>query len=120
AVLRVGQGHVGQIAGLALLGNGKTLLTSGKDDTLRLWDLTSGKPTGRLVVPRSRPKSMAVSADGKLLAVLAPDGTLQVLELPHGMLRKEWRVEAVKNLARIAFSLGGPWVVANGFNPTPS
>src|SRR5438874_977256 len=97
AVLRVGQGHVGQVAGLALLGNGATLLTSAKDDTLRLWERASGNPAGRLVVPRSRPKSMAVTADGKLLAVLAPDGKLQLLALPDGRLRKEWQAGTAKH-----------------------
>jgi hypothetical protein len=38
AVLRMGQGHVAQLAGLALLDNGRTLLTGAKDDTLRLYE----------------------------------------------------------------------------------
>jgi len=62
ALLRMGNGHVGQVAGLGLLDNGKTLLTSAKDDTLRLWDLESGKLTGQIVVPHSRPKSILLFA----------------------------------------------------------
>jgi hypothetical protein len=116
AVLRVGRGHVGQLAGLGLLDNARTLLTSAKDDTLRLWDLKSGKATGQIVVPHSRPKSIAVRPDGKLLAVLAPDGKLQLVELPRGKLLREWQAETVKNVGSVAFSPDGKWVVANGLN----
>ncbi len=116
AVVRVGQGHVGQLAALGLLDNGRTLVTSAKDDTLRLWDLASGKPLGQLVVPRSRPKSIAVRPDGKLLAVLAPSGKLQLLELPNGRKVKEWQAETVKNVGSIAFSPDGKWVVSSGLN----
>ncbi|MCI0463765.1 MAG: WD40 repeat domain-containing protein [Gemmataceae bacterium] len=116
AVLRVGHGHGSQVAGLGLLDNGRTLLTSAKDDTLRLWDLASGKSTGRIVAPHSRPKSIAVRPDGKVLAVLAPDGKLQLLELPRGKLLKEWQAETVKNVGSVAFSPDGKWVVSNGMN----
>ena len=118
ALYRVGNGHVGQVAALGLIDNGKTLLTSAKDDTLRLWDLESGKPTGQIVVPHSRPKSIAVRPDGKLLAVLTPSGKLQLLELPGGKLLKEWQAETVKNVGSIAFSPDGKWVVSNGTEST--
>ncbi len=54
ALLRVGRGHNGLVAGLGLLDNGRTLLTSAKDDTLRLWNLESGKPTGQLAEQQRR------------------------------------------------------------------
>src|SRR5262245_56044489 len=82
--LRVGQGHVKQVAALGLLDGGRTLLTSAMDDTLRLWNLDSGKLTSEITAPHSRPKSVVVSPDGKSLALLTPDGKLQVLELPSG------------------------------------
>src|SRR3954452_13923372 len=53
ALFRVGRGHVGQIAALGLVDNAKTLLTSAKDDTLGLWDLKTGKTSGRIVAPHS-------------------------------------------------------------------
>jgi hypothetical protein len=114
--LRVGQGHVKQVAGLGLLDGGRTLLTSAKDDTLRLWNLESGKLTGEIVAPHSRPKSVSVSPDGKLLALLTPDGNLQALELPSGKLFKEWPAETVANVGSVAFSPDSKWVVSNGMN----
>src|SRR5437764_5424903 len=72
ALVRVGHGHVAQLAGLGLLHDGKTLLTAAKDDTLRLWDLDSGKLTGQFEAPHTRPKAVVVSPDGKTLALLTP------------------------------------------------
>src|SRR5262245_1390645 len=116
ALVRVGEGHVDQVAGLGLLDHGKTLLTSAKDDTLKLWNLQSGKSTGQIVAPHSRPKSIAVGPDGKLLAVLTPAGKLQILELPEGRLLKEWQAETVKNIGSVSFSPDGKWVASSGMN----
>jgi dipeptidyl aminopeptidase/acylaminoacyl peptidase len=112
-LVRVGMGHEGQLSGLGLLDNGATLLTSAKDDTLRLWDLETGKPKGEIVAPRSRPKSIAVAPDGKLLAVLTPDRKIQLLESP-GRLVREWQTEEFKNVGSVAFSPDGKCVVSSG------
>src|SRR5438045_3855457 len=98
ALLRVGDGHVAQLAGLGLLHDGKTLLTAAKDDTLRLWDLTSGKLAGQFVAAHTRPKAVVVSPDGKTLALLTPAGKLQLRELPGGQVRREWQAETFKNV----------------------
>jgi hypothetical protein len=112
-LVRVGLGHEGQLTGLGLLDGGRTLLTSAKDETLRLWDLETGKPKGEIVAPRSRPKSVAVAPDGKLVAVLTPDRKVQLLE-PPGRLVREWQTEEFKNVGSIAFSPDGKCVVSSG------
>jgi WD40 repeat protein len=109
----VGLGHEGQLTGLGILDNGRTLLTSAKDDTLRLWDLETGKPKGQIVAPRSRPKSIAVAPDGKLLAVLTPDRKIQLLESP-GRLVREWQTETFKNVGSVVFSPDSKCVVSSG------
>jgi WD40 repeat protein len=56
---------------LAVVGpEGKQLATLGHTDaTVRLWDLTTGKEIAKHKHQRFEPSSMAVSADGKLLAL---------------------------------------------------
>jgi WD40 repeat protein len=45
AVLR---GHTAEVESIAFAPDGKILASGGKDGTLRLWDLASGKETARL------------------------------------------------------------------------
>ncbi len=80
-----------------------------------MWDLETGKPKGQFLARHSRPKSIAVSPDGKWLAVLTPEGKLQLLE-PPGKLVREWQAETYKNVGSVAFSPDSKWLVSNGRN----
>ena len=91
--------------------DGRKLLTRAKDDTLRFWDLETGKPKGQIVAPRSRPKSVAVAPDGKLLAVLTPDRKIQLLE-PPGRLVREWQTFII--VGSVAFSPDSKCVASSG------
>jgi RNA polymerase sigma factor (sigma-70 family) len=83
------ENHVGWLSRVAVLGNGKTLLSCGADDAIRMWDLQSGKAAGQFAVPHSYPRAVAISADGKLLAAGAADGTIRFVELPAGKVVRQ-------------------------------
>ncbi len=69
---------------LAVVGpEGTQLATLGHTDaTVRLWDLTTGKEIANYKHRKSQPSSMAVSADGKLLALGDWKHEVILLQLP--------------------------------------
>jgi RNA polymerase sigma factor (sigma-70 family) len=85
--------HLGYIVGMALIDNGRTLLTSAADDTIRLWDPATGKRQGQFVALRTRPATIAVAQAARLLAVGTKDGKIQLLELPRGNLTQQIQVD---------------------------
>jgi len=52
---------------LSFFANSKRLLTGGRDESLRIWEATTGEPRGGPIKHSHRLRSLAVSADGKLL-----------------------------------------------------
>jgi WD40 repeat protein len=75
--------HPISIHRLAVVGpEGKQLVTLGQDTMIRLWDLTTGKEIAKHKHDKFTPSSMAVSADGKLLAVGDWNLDVLLLQLP--------------------------------------
>jgi WD40 repeat protein len=61
-------GHHDAVLNLAYSPDGRTLVSSSRDHTIRLWDVTTAPPTTRAVIKRPSPAAVAVSPDGRLLA----------------------------------------------------
>jgi RNA polymerase sigma factor (sigma-70 family) len=61
--------HEGGFVSLAFSPDGKLLASSGKDKTLRLWDVATRKEVRRFEVPADNWNTLAFSADGRRLAV---------------------------------------------------
>jgi WD40 repeat protein len=101
---------------LAFLPDGKTLAVTA-DNTLRLWDVGSGRERRRFTTPlrqgvfRTRITCFAVSPDGKLLAAGCEDGVARVWETDTG---KEFRRFEEKNtsVVKLAFSPDGKRLAA--------
>jgi WD40 repeat protein len=72
-------GHTGWINSLDILPDGRTLLSSSMDQTLRLWNLDVGNET--LCLPGSGP---VVNPSGRLLVSGSEDNTLKVWDLDSG------------------------------------
>src|SRR5262245_5683069 len=68
AVARIGStrlAHGGPVECLALAPDGKTLASTGRDGTLRVWDLRSGGEARRLALPGPKHvQQLAFSPDG--------------------------------------------------------
>ncbi|MBA4062266.1 MAG: hypothetical protein C0501_00905 [Isosphaera sp.] len=84
-------GHTEVVRGLEFSPDGRHLLSGGMDETLRVWDVAAGKevvrykPLVRTAQPDNVPNgrgihAMAVSPDGKLLAVGGNDRAVKVWE----------------------------------------
>ncbi|MEV6851210.1 NACHT and WD repeat domain-containing protein [Actinoplanes sp. NPDC051411] len=61
-------GHQKAVVNLAYSADGRTLVSSGNDHTIRLWDVTTANPVTRAVLTRPGTTAIAVSPDGRLLA----------------------------------------------------
>ncbi len=69
-------GHVSWVPGLAFTANGQRLVSSGADQTVRIWDLAARTETGALHGHLSEVYCVAVSPDGHTLVSGCKDGTL--------------------------------------------
>jgi RNA polymerase sigma factor (sigma-70 family) len=98
--------HGDGIRCLALAPDGKTLVSAGGDNLVRLWDLATDRPVHDF---GGKQKSfvfrIALSPDGKLLATLHQDYAVRLWEVVSGKLVRE-HPEA-NNVGSVAFSPDG-------------
>ncbi|QEL19718.1 M56 family metallopeptidase [Limnoglobus roseus] len=93
-------GHAGGVTAMVFLDETR-LLSVGRDERVRVWDLKRGQPIRAMVVPTADPK-IAVSPNGKTLAVTGP-------RMAGVML---WDIESGSLFRRIATRLDGLTAVA--------
>jgi WD40 repeat protein len=82
--LRVLRGHRGAVNGIAVLNDGKRLVSAGEDGTVRLWDLESGDELLVLKGHHSGVNSAAISADGLRIASAGADHLIKVWDVESG------------------------------------
>jgi RNA polymerase sigma factor (sigma-70 family) len=81
------EGHADHVSALALGPDGHTLLSAGCDSTVRVWDLNTGEERNRWAVDQGEiasPPHVAISPDGRRLAVTLPGGTVALLDAASG------------------------------------
>src|SRR5262249_41468496 len=80
-------GHKGLVFSVTFAPDGKTLVSTGWDGTVRLWDLPDGKQ--RALSNHPGPVRMAVhTPDGKSFATASFDGTVRFWDAATGGMRK--------------------------------
>jgi WD40 repeat protein len=79
------EGHTGPVSGVAFIDEGDTLATTGRDKTVRLWDVRHGGTLLRVLRGhRDWVTGMALRADGRTLATSGADGAIKVWDLQSG------------------------------------
>ena len=63
---------------IAIDKEGKTLYSGSDDQTVKVWDLSSGKDTGTIKAHTKEVRSIALSKDGSKLATGSADGTVKI------------------------------------------
>jgi neurobeachin-like protein/WD40 domain-containing protein len=111
--LRVFTGHDGPVRTVAYSPDGKFLLSGGDDQTLELWDASSGKELRMFTGHSGAVTSVAFSPDGRLAVSGSSDSTVRLWEVAsgHELQTTEslgWKVTSV------AFSPDGRFIASAG------
>jgi hypothetical protein len=106
------QGHAEGVNAVAFAPDGVTLASGSSDETVKLWDVTTGKERGTLRAG-SRVLSLAFTPDGRTLAAGAADGTVRLWDWAtgeaSGVLKGHHRV-----VSSLAFSPDGRTLASGG------
>ena len=86
ALVRVLAGHTGSVTAVAVTAGGKLAVSASFDQTLKVWELESGRQLRTLRGHRSGVCAVSVMGDGKLAVSASDDQTLKVWELESGVL----------------------------------
>jgi RNA polymerase sigma factor (sigma-70 family) len=103
--------HGGKVEMIALFPDGRTLAAASRDQTLRLWDLTTGRELHRFPDHPGSLRFLALSPDGTTLASgVSPPGIIHFWEAASGKELRQLSPHAW--LGRIAFSPDGKTLAA--------
>jgi hypothetical protein len=111
ALLRLLEGHQGNVMGVSFSHDGSQALTASGDKTVRLWDVASGKELLLLEGHTNWVRCAAFSPDGKQAVSCGDDNLVRVWDLKNGkeLVRLSGHTEWVRS---VAFLPGGGHVVS--------
>jgi WD40 repeat protein len=81
---RLFTGHQGPVQGVVISPNGQTALSASADQTLRLWDLESGKTLRTFSGHTAAVNSVAISPNGQTALSASADQTLRLWDIETG------------------------------------
>jgi small GTP-binding protein len=109
--------HTGFIFGVALTPDGKTIVSSSEDKTIKLWDLKTGKCRATLKGHNEKVYCVALTPDGKTIVSGADDKTIKLWDLKTRKCRDTLKghTELVINLA---LTSEGKTIVSTSYDNT--
>jgi WD40 repeat protein len=115
-LLRTLTGHSSGVASVAISPDGQTLASGSRDETIKLWDLATGKLLHTLTGHSSDVASVAISPDGQTLAS-GSDKTIKLWDLATGKLLHT-QMGHSDGVGSVAFSPNGQTLASSGYDET--
>lgn len=78
------QGHKNSVLSVTISPDGKTIVSSGGDSTIKLWNFATGKQISSLNAYSQQVNVVAISPDGKTLVSGSDDNTIKIWDLATG------------------------------------
>lgn len=108
-------GHSDLVYGVAASRDGKWIASSGKDGTVRVWDVATG--TARVLTGHTAlVRSVAFSPDGTLLASTGNDRTIRLWDLARGAEVRAIATGATMSVFEVAFAPDGATLAAGAWD----
>ena len=83
-LIRMLEGHTSRVTAVVVTRDGRYVVSSSADHTLRVWDLATGQPKTTLQGHTSRVSAVVVTPDGRHVVSRSWDNTLRVWDLATG------------------------------------
>jgi WD40 repeat protein len=110
-------GHTDWVHSLSISPDGKLLASGGADQTIRLWDIETGKESKRVSEHTGAVWSVSFSHDGNFLASGSADGTVKLWAMPQTTLLKTLSGHA-DIVFTVAFSHDDQWLLSGSGDRT--
>jgi WD40 repeat protein len=79
-------GHEGAVTGIGLSRDGVSLVTGGRDGTVRVWSTSTGKALAKLAVDRAEVTSVAVDDEARLILAGSSDGKARLWDVTQNQV----------------------------------
>jgi len=114
--------HTGYVDSVAFSPDGRTLASGDFDDTIKLWDVTSGQLLHTLINHGRYVISVAFSPDGRMLASGNANKTIKLWDAPSGQLLHTLTLTGPTNedneVRSVAFSPDGSTLASGSWDKT--